>query len=410
MTDAVAAAPPPRKAAFAFVFVTVLLDTMALGIVVPVLPTIVLGFVDNDTAQAAHVVGALGAFWATMQFVSMPFLGALSDQFGRRPVILISNFGMAAAYLIVATAPSLIWIFASRILSGIAAASVSTANAYIADVTPPDQRAARFGVLGAAFGAGFVLGPAIGGLLGAADPRLPYWAAAICSLVNATYGVFVLPESLAKENRRTFSWRRANPVGAFDFLRERPQIAGLAGARFLEGLAQVVLPSSFVLYASHRYGWDTATIGLTLGMVGVSSVLVNVFLVRRVVRALGERRALLTGLVCGALGFAVYGTAPTGALFWLGIPLQSCWAIGGAAAQSILTRQVEPNEQGQLQGALAAVMGVGGMIGPPLFTTIFAIGIAGGLGADLPGAPYYLGALFLVGAWTIARAATRPAA
>jgi DHA1 family tetracycline resistance protein-like MFS transporter len=405
----VANAPPPpaRRGAFTFVFITVLLDMMALGLVVPVLPKIVLGFVQGDAAEAAHLVGLLGAFWATMQFLAMPVMGALSDQVGRRPIILASNFGLAIAYMLVAVAPNLVWLFFSRILSGIAAASVSTANAYIADVTPPAERAARFGMLGAAFGAGFVLGPALGGILGADDPRLPYWVAAACSLANALYGIFILPESLAPENRTKFGWAKANPIAAFTFLRARPQIAGLASARFLEGLAQVVLPSTFVLYASHRYGWDTRTIGLTLAMVGVASVVVNTLIVRQAVHILGERRALLMGITCGAIGFAIYGFAPTGPLFWLGIPLQALWGVGGAAAQAILTRQVGPEEQGRLQGSLAAVIGIAGMIGPILFTTVFAFGVEGRVGVEAPGAPLLLATAIVAIAWTLARSATR---
>lgn len=395
------AKPPKDRAAFSFIFITVLLDMVALGMVVPVLPRVILGFVDGDASQAAHIVGALGAAWATMQFVSMPVMGALSDRFGRRPVILLSNFGLAAAYALVAIAPNLIWVAFARLLSGASAASVSTANAYIADVTPPDQRAARFGMLGAAFGAGFVLGPALGGLLGASDPRLPYYAAALFSLANGLYGLFVLPESLKPENRRPFSWSRANPVGTLRFFTARPALGGIALMRFLEGLAQVVLPSTFVLYAAHRYGWDTQQVGLTLATVGVASVLVNVLVVRRVVAAFGERRALLAGLAFGATGFCIYGLAWRGELFWLGIPFASLWAMAGAGVQAIATRKVDPGEQGQLQGALAAVMGVSGMVGPLVFTTVFALGVEGRLGVDLPGAPFLLASALVGCAWLI---------
>ncbi|MBU6372347.1 MAG: MFS transporter [Alphaproteobacteria bacterium] len=374
---------------------------VALGMVVPVLPQVVLGFVNGDAAQAAHVVGALGAMWATMQFISMPIMGALSDRFGRRPVILLSNFGMALSYALVAIAPNLIWLAFARLISGAAAASVSTANAYIADVTPPEKRAARFGLLGAAFGAGFVLGPALGGLLGAQDPRLPYYAAAIFSFANGLYGVFVLPESLKPENRRAFAWSRANPVGTLKFFLSKPALGGIAAMRFLEGLAQVVLPSTFVLYAAHRYGWDTQQVGLTLATVGVASVVVNVLVVRRVVAAFGERRALLAGLAFGATGFCIYGLAWRGELFWVGIPFAALWAMAGAGVQAIATRKVAPSEQGELQGALAAVMGVSGMVGPLIFTSVFALGVEGKLGADLPGAPFLLASLLVACAWMI---------
>jgi len=409
MTDVLAAsAPPPRhQAAFGFIFITVLLDMMALGLIVPVLPRIVLGFMHGDTAAASHMLGLLGAFWASVQFLTMPVMGAFSDQFGRRPAILLSNFGLAIAYLLAAAAPNIAWLFASRILSGAAAASVSTANAYVADVTPPDHRAARFGLLGAAFGAGFVLGPAVGGLLGAIDLRLPYAVAAGFSVLNGLYGLFVLPESLPRERRSRFSWAKANPVGAFKFLSARPRILGLTAARFLEGMAQVVLPSTFVLYAGHRYGWDTRMVGITLGCVGVASVAVNIGLVRAIVARIGERRAMLTGLASAIVGFSIYGLAPVGWMFWCGIPFAAFWAMSGASGQAILTRQVGPTEQGQLQGALAAVVGVAGMIAPIVFTTVFAAGIEGRLGASVPGAPFLLAACLLSAAWLIARMATR---
>ena len=407
MSEAAATAPAPRRAAFAFIFVTVMLDMLALGLVVPVLPQLILQFEGGDTADAAHVVGILGALWATMQFLSMPVMGALSDQVGRRPVILVSNFGLALAYAMVAAAPSLVWLFVARAVNGICAASVSTANAYVADVTAPDKRAAAFGMLGAAFGAGFILGPAIGGLLGADDPRLPFWVAAGMSLANGLYGLFVLPESLPVDRRSRFSWRRANPVAAFGFLNRRPAIRGLATSRFLEGLAQVVLPTIFVLYATHRYGWDTRTIGLTLAGAGLGSVLVNAGLVRHAVRIFGERRALLIGLACGTAGFAIYGLAPEGWIFLLGLPIAALLAFSGASAQAILSRQVGPEEQGQLQGALAALIGVAGMIGPLTFTAVYAAALDGTLGFSLPGAPLLAAAGLLAAAWVIARRATR---
>src|SRR5215468_4714514 len=286
---------PARGAAVAFIFVTILLDTLALGIIIPILPKLIESFVANDTASAARIFGLFGTAWALMQFFFSPVLGSLSDRFGRRPVVLLSNFGLAADYVLMALAPSLAWLFVGRVISGITSASVSTAFAYIADTTAPDKRAAYFGKIGVAFGAGFILGPALGGLLGDFSPRLPFWAAAALSLANGLYGLFILPESLPKERRAAFRWKSANPIGMLPFLRSSPILAGLQLANFFSQLAHVVLPSTSVLYLSYRYGWDVRTVGLTLAIVGVCSMVVQGLAVGPIVRRFGERRALLLG-------------------------------------------------------------------------------------------------------------------
>jgi len=283
----------PRKAAMAFIFAIVLLDVIALGIVIPVLPKLIETMLGGDTPRAAEVFGIFGTAWALMQFTFSPVLGALSDRFGRRPVLLISMSGHGLDYVLMALAPSLGWLFLGRIISGITASSFSTAYAYIADVTPPEKRAGAFGMVGAAFGIGFVLGPALGGLLGALDPRLPFWVAAAFSLANAAYGWFVLPESLTSEHRMAFSWAHANPVGSLRLFSRHPQLIGLAGVAFLYQLAHVVLPSVTVLYTSYRYGWSNATMGLTLAAVGVASGIVQAALIRPTVDRFGERTALI---------------------------------------------------------------------------------------------------------------------
>jgi len=317
-----AAAPSGgRRAALAFIFVTIVLDMFALGLVIPVLPYLVEDFLGGDTARAAKVYGLFGTVWALMQFVSMPVMGALSDRFGRRRVILISNLGLALAYVLTAVAPNLAWLLVARIVSGICAASISTGMAYVADVTPAPQRAAAFGRVGVAFGLGFVLGPALGGILGAVEPRLPFWVAAAFSLANAAYGVFVLPESLPAERRRPFEWRRANALGSLRLLRSHRELAGLAGVVFLSNLAHAALPATFVLYASYRYGWDERDVGLVLALVGVSSAVVQGLVVGPFVRRFGERQALLGGLACGALGFLVYGFAASGTMFLAAVPV-----------------------------------------------------------------------------------------
>ena len=395
--EAVAAsAAPARRGAVAFIFVTILLDMLALGVIMPILPKLIESFVDNDTAHAARLFGLFGTAWALMQFVFSPLLGALSDRFGRRPVVLLSNFGLAADYVLMALAPSLVWLFIGRVISGITSASISTAFAYISDVTPPERRAAVFGRIGAAFGAGFILGPALGGLLGDVDPRLPFWASAALSFANALYGLFVLPESLAPDKRASFRWRSANPIGALHLLRSNAALAALSIVNFIAQVAHVVLPSTFVLYATYRYGWDSRTVGLTLAMVGICAMVVQGLAIGPIVRVLGERNALLLGLCCGALGFVILGAAPTGPLSWLGIPVLSLWGISGAASQSLMTRLVAPHQQGQLQGATASVQSVSQLVGPFLFTLTFSYFIGAGAPLHLPGAPFLLAAALMV--------------
>jgi MFS transporter, DHA1 family, tetracycline resistance protein len=389
-------AKAPHRAAVAFIFVTVLLDMLALGVVIPILPKLIEGFVANDTASAARIFGLFGTAWALMQFVFSPLLGSLSDRFGRRPVVLLSNFGLAADYVLMALAPSLSWLFVGRVISGITSASISTAFAYIADKTAPEQRAAMFGKIGVAFGAGFILGPALGGLLGDISPRLPFWLAAGLSFANWLYGLFILPESLPADRRAPFRWKSANPIGMLSLLRASPALAGLQLANFFSQLAHVVLPSTFVLYAGYRYGWDVKMVGLTLAIVGVCSMVVQGIAIGPIVKHLGERRALLVGLVCGALGFLIYGVAPTGLLFCVGIPVMALWGVSGAATQALMTRQVAPDQQGRLQGATTSVQSVAQMVGPFLFTLTFAYFIGASAPVKLPGAPFLLACVLLL--------------
>jgi MFS transporter, DHA1 family, tetracycline resistance protein len=400
--ETVTEATTARGTAVAFIFVTVLLDMLALGIVIPILPKLIESFVENDTASAARIFGLFGTAWAVMQFVFSPLLGGLSDRFGRRPVVLLSNFGLAADYVLMALAPSLSWLFVGRVISGITSASISTAFAYIADKTAPENRAAMFGKIGVAFGAGFVLGPALGGLLGDMSPRLPFWVAAGLSFANWLYGLLILPESLPVERRAPFRWKSANPVGMLSLLRATPALTGLQLANFFSQLAHVVLPATFVLYAGYRYGWDVRMVGLTLAIVGVCSMVVQGLAVGPIVRHLGERRALLLGFGCGALGFLIYGAAPTGLLFCAGIPLMALWGVSGAATQALMTRLVAPDQQGQLQGATSSVQSVAQLVGPFLFTLTFAHFIGADAPVQLPGAPFLLAFALLLLALGIA--------
>ena len=375
---------PVRIAALAFIFVTVVLDMLALGIIVPVLPKLVLAFEGGDSAHAATIYGLFGTVFAAMQFLFAPLLGAISDRFGRRPVILLSNLALGLDYVVMALAPSVGWLFVGRVLAGICSASFSVPSAYIADVTPPEKRAASFGLLSAAFGLGFVVGPAFGGLLGIVDPRLPFWVAAGLSLANALYGLLVLPESLPPGRRGAFDGRSANPIGALFLLRRHPQVLGLGAVMFLFAVAHEVQPSMWVLYTDYRYGWDARTVGLTLAAVGLLSAVVGVWVVGFVVGRLGERRGLLLGLASAAAGFTVYGLATSGAVFVTAIPLVSLLGVAGSSAQALMTRGVDPTEQGRLQGALSALQGVAHMIGPALFTGVFALAVGGGATVATP--------------------------
>jgi DHA1 family tetracycline resistance protein-like MFS transporter len=405
---ATASAPPARRrAALLFIFITVALDILALGLIIPILPKLILEFSSGDSAHAATLYGLFAVAFAAMQFLASPVLGALSDRFGRRPVILLSNLGLGLDYILMALAPSLWWLLIGRLLAGITAASITTANAYIADVTPPEKRAAGFGILGAAFGLGFVIGPALGGVLGSIDLRLPFWVAAGLSLANFVYGWLILPESLPAEHRRPFAWRGANPLGALRFLRAHPGVPVLAGGLFLSQLAHMALPAAFVLYANYRYGWDERQVGLALALVGICSAIVQAGLVRRVIPRIGERRGLLFGLSMGAAGFALYGIAPEGWVLLLGVPVMALWGFATPSAQGLLTRAIEPEAQGRLQGALTSLTGIAGIIGPLMFSQILAAAIGPLKAWNVPGAPFLLAAVLLALATLLVRARVR---
>lgn len=440
----------PRRAAIAFIFVTVVLDVLSLGVTIPVAPKLIEGMVLNrylssagDTAQrvpveiasevietirqapdrasagqalqsnfgqlsetqrarmlevpldritgrASYYYGLFGAVWALMQFIFSPIMGALSDRFGRRRVILISCLGLGLDYILMALAPNLLWLFIGRILSGITAASFATAGAYIADVTPPEKRAASYGLFGAAWGIGFVFGPGLGGLLGETWLRLPFWVAGGLTLINAAYGFFVLPESLAEEHRSKFSWKRANPLGSLKLLRSHPELLGLASVLLIYQLAHQVLQSVFVLYAGHRYNWGPEKVGTTLMVVGIFGILMQGFIVRRTAPLLGERRMLFIALIFGGLGYMIYGLANTGWLFWAAIPVFSLVGFFNPAIQGLMTRRVSPREQGQLQGANSSLMGIAGMVGPLIFTAVFSAAISPTATVQIPGAPFLL--------------------
>jgi DHA1 family tetracycline resistance protein-like MFS transporter len=394
-----------RRGALGFIFVTVLLDMMALGIMIPVLPRLVQNFLGGDTGRASEMMAWFTTAWAVMQFLFSPLLGMLSDRYGRRPVILLSNLGLGLDYIVMALAPTLGWLFVGRVLSGITAASVPTANAYITDVTPVETRAKAYGMFGAAFGVGFILGPALGGWLGATNPRLPFWFSAAFSLVNFLYGLLVLPESLPPERRRTtLRWQDANPLGSLALLRSHTELLGLASVNFLGYVAHEIYATVFVLYGGYRFHWDTRTIGTALAVVGIASMVISGGIVGPVVKRLGERRALFAGLAFGAVGFALFGWAPSSWLFLLAIPINCLWALAGPPSQSMMSQRVSASEQGELQGAIGAVRSLAMIIGPTIFGWTFATFIAPERALKIPGAPWFLAGLMLVVALILARA------
>ncbi len=390
-----------RRAATVFIFVTVLIDMLTFGMIGPVLPKLIASFVGNNYASAAELIGIFATVWALMQFFCSPLLGMLSDRVGRRPVILVSNAVAVVDLAIMALAPNLWWLFAGRVLSGIASSNMSAASAYIADVTPPEKRAAAFGVLGSAFGLGFVLGPAIGGLVGNVNPRLTFWAAAAFALLNTLYGLFVLPESLPRERRTPrLEWKRANPIGSLKLLRSHHELWGLTWVNFITYLAHEVFPNIWVIYCIAAFGWSTGSIGLTLALVGTVSAINQATMVGRVVRRLGERRTLLASLVLAVLGLTLMGTN-NGIIFLVAAVIISL-PMYQASSQALMTRRVGPAEQGELQGALGSVRGISMLIGPSVFTLTFAQFAGPWRPLGLIGAPWILAALLYAGSLLLA--------
>jgi MFS transporter, DHA1 family, tetracycline resistance protein len=399
----------PSRAAFAFIFITVALDMLALGIIIPVLPKLVIAFEGGDISHAAKIVGLFGFVWAAMQFLASPIVGALSDRFGRRPVVLLSNFGLGLDYLVMALAPSVGWLFVGRAVSGITSSSYSTATAYIADVTPPDQRAAKFGMLGAAFGLGFIIGPAVGGVLGDIGLRLPFYVAGALSLANAAYGFFILPESLPPGKRARVPWHMANPLGSLSFLRAHPELLAMGATFFLYYIAHEVYPTLFVLYGDFRYGWSARQLGLTLALFGVGSTIASAFLIGPIVKRIGERNAMLLGLSLGATSAMIVAFAYTGAIFYASIPIASMGGLTTPSLMAIASRKASETEQGRLQGALGSLQGIAMMIAPLILSQIFAVSIQRG-GRTLAGVPFAFTSLVMCLALFLAARATRPAA
>jgi DHA1 family tetracycline resistance protein-like MFS transporter len=397
---------PESRAAVIFILITVALDMIAFGIIAPVLPNLIEYFEGGSIAKAAQMLGYFNVAWATMQFLCSPIIGAFSDRYGRRPIMLLSCFGLGVDYIVMSLAPSLRWLFLGRVISGITTSNISTAFAYMTDITPPEKRAKQFGLIGAVFGLGFVIGPAIGGLLGQHHLRLPFWVAASLSLANVIYGYFALPESLAPEKRAKSAWHMANPVGSLKLLQSHKDLSGLAIALTIFYLAHNALPTVWAVYTQQRYNWGPLQIGLSLTCVGVCAAIVSGGLVGRYVKKFGERFSVLSGLCYGVLGFLGFAIAWRGWIVLAAIPFIALWGVAGPAIQSIMSRRVDHSSQGKLQGAINSLRSITQMVAPVMFTQIFAYAISPRSRVYLPGAPYFLSAILLtismlVAAWVL---------
>jgi DHA1 family tetracycline resistance protein-like MFS transporter len=386
-------------AAMPFILVTAVLDIVAMGIVIPVLPRLIEQFVGSN-AQAGVINGAFVALWALMQFIASPVIGSLSDRFGRRPVILISAAGLGVNYFIMALAPNLAWLLVGRLVSGVTSASFTTVIAYIADVTAPEKRARAYGFIGAAYSAGFIAGPLLGGLLGELSPRAPFYAAGALSALACGYGAFVLPESLAPERRMAFSWKRASPSGALRLLRSHRELFGLAIVNFLVAFANYVFAAVFVLYAHHRYGWGPWEVGVLLAIVGLLDVIVQSMLVGPMTGRLGNRGAMVFGIVAGASGFICMGLAPTAWWFAIALVPNALAGLANPTLQALMTPRVSESEQGQLQGANMSLSSVAGVLAPAFFGVIYSASLS-----RFAGREGFAGVAFLVAALVLLIAA-----
>jgi MFS transporter, DHA1 family, tetracycline resistance protein len=393
----------PRQPAVGFVLVTLVLDALGFALIVPIVPALVLELSGLGASGASLWVGILLAATATMQFICAPILGGLSDRFGRRPVLLLSVGGMGLSYVLLAWAPSLAWLLIGRMISGATAGSVATAAAYIADVTSPHQRASRFGLVGAMFGIGFILGPAFGGLLGTYDLRLPFIASAVLAGCNVLYGLFVLPESLPPERRRAFDWRRANPLGSLRIILGSRELSRLTIAWGCTWFAMGALQTTFVLANQLRFDWNTQDNGLALALAGVGSAVVQGLIVRRVIPALGERRTALVGTSLTTCAYLLIALAPVGWVVLLGIVMQAAGSITNPAVQGLVSASVAADRQGETQGALSSVQGLMAIVSPLVASMVFAHFTGPQALILLPGAPFVVSAVaYCLALWAVA--------
>ena len=391
-----------RKAALGFIFLTLLIDVTGLGIIIPVLPKLIEELIHGNISVASRYGGWLTFSYAIMQFLFSPFLGNLSDKFGRRPVLLFSLFGFGVDYVFLSFAPTIGWLFVGRIIAGITGASFTTATAYIADISAPEDRAKNFGLIGAAFGLGFIIGPVVGGLLGQYGSRVPFLAAAALAFMNFLYGYFVLPESLPSENRRNFQWKRANPFGAFKHLNRYPAVAALSVSFLLIYMAGQSVQSIWSFFGIERFKWSPKIIGISLGMVGLLVSLVQGVLIRYINPKLGNTKSIYIGFGLYALGLVLFACATQGWMMFVFLIPYCLGGISGPALQSIITGHVPANEQGELQGALTSLISVTSIVSPVIMTGLFAHFTSKQTSLYFPGAPFVLGALLMVAAGIVA--------
>ena len=397
----------PGRHAVAFVAITVAIDTIGFGLIMPVMPTLLTELTGETVNRAAIYGGWLAFVYAAMQFLAAPVLGNLSDRFGRRPVLLIAIAALGIDYVILALAPNLGWLFLGRMIAGMAGASFTPAYAYVADITPPERRAQNFGVVSGAFGVGFIVGPALGGLLGGLGSRAPFYAAAALSLVNLAYGYFVLAESLPPERRRPFTWWRANPLGTLLHLRKQRVVSGLLTALFLWMVAHQVMPATWSFYTKFRFGWSEGMIGVSLALAGVIIVVSQMTLLRYLVPRLGERRAALMGILIAAVGYFGYGTATEG---WMMFAWLATWFFGATVSpitNALMSHRVTADAQGELQGAVASLYSLSSIIGPPLMAQLFGHFSAPEAPIHVPGAAFFAAAALAMGSFVIYWAVTR---
>ncbi len=391
-----------RKAAVGFIFITLLIDVMGWGLIIPVMPELIAQLKHISINEASPYGAWLLSVYAITQFLFAPVIGNLSDKFGRRPVLLGSLLGFGIDYLFLALAPTYGWLFAGRIVAGITGASFTTATAYIADISTPETRAKNFGMVGAAFGLGFVLGPALGGLLAGLGTRVPFYAAAILCLLNSLYGYFVLPESLSKENRRAFHWKRANPLGALQFLKKYPSIGGLAISFFLIYLAAQAVQGNWSFYTIYRFGWSEKMVGISLAVVGLLVGAVQGGLIRIINPILGNEKSIYTGLLLYSAGLVLFAFASQGWMMFVFLIPYCLGGIAGPALQAILAGHVPSNEQGELQGALTSLMSLTTIIGPPLMNNLFYFFTKENAPVHFPGVFFLLAALLMLASVLIA--------
>ena len=386
-----------KQAALGFIFVTLLIDVTGFGIIIPVMPDLIMQMIHGDLSTASRYGGWMMFAYAFMQFLFAPFLGNLSDKFGRRPVLLFSLFGFGIDYLFLAFAPSIGWLFVGRIIAGITGASFTTATAYIADISTPEKRAQNFGIVGAAFGMGFIIGPMIGGLLGDFfGPRIPFFVAAGLALINWLYGYFILPESLPEENRRPFEWKRANPVGSLKHLRKYTAIIGLVVSLILIYLAAHAVQSTWTYYNMEKFHWSKKQVGISLGVVGAMVGLVQGVLIRRTMPVLGQEKSVYIGLLLYGIGMVLFGFATQGWMMYAFTVVYCLGGIAGPALQGIISNHVPSNEQGELQGGLTSLISLTSIIGPPAMTGLFAYFTSKKAPIEFPGAPFIAGAVLMI--------------